>query len=210
MSSTYLYGVIERRPRLPEGLKALEVGTLAGVHGPTPAVDASPEALWAHEAVVEQLLEAGPVLPARFGTVLAEEDLRDELERRAGEFTSALELVRGRVELGVRASWPDRIFERGGAESGSAYLNRKVRERQAAELVAAELHEPLARLAVTATVQVEPTPCLTLVGSYLVERDDVDGFKEEAARLARELDRVVLACTGPWPPYSFAAGEPAG
>ena len=209
MSSTYLYGVTERRPRLPDGLHALEVGPLVGVHGPNAAVDPTPEALWAHEAVVEQLLDAGPVLPARFGTVLSEDELRDELERRAEEFSSALELVRDRVELGVRASWLDRVFDRRSEESGSAYLDRKLRERQAAEDAAADLHEPLAHLAVRSVVQVEPSPCLTLVGSYLVEREEVERFRAEAERLGAELDGVVLVCTGPWPPYSFAAGEGA-
>jgi Gas vesicle synthesis protein GvpL/GvpF len=35
----------------------------------------------------------------------------------------------------------------------------------------------------------------------------VASFRSEANRLARTLDGVTLACTGPWPPYSFTGEE---
>jgi hypothetical protein len=69
------------------------------------------------------------------------------------------------------------------------------------------VHEALALLAVDSTVRVLQSPRLTLIGSYLVDRGDVERFGKEAERLARALDGVRLACTGPWPPYSFTSQE---
>jgi len=47
---------------------------------------------------------------------------------------------------------------------------------------------------------------MALRTAYLVDRELVDDFAETAERVGDELDGVTVACTGPWPPYSFAAG----
>jgi hypothetical protein len=46
-----------------------------------------------------------------------------------------------------------------------------------------------------------------LNGTYLVDSDAVDLFRETVAALAMSTGRLSLETTGPWPPYSFA-GEP--
>jgi hypothetical protein len=207
VSAVYLYAVTARRSAAPGDLRVLSADGISGVYEPAPDHEplVTEDALWAHEAVVEALWEEGPVLPARFGTVLPSvERLRAELEERRAEFAEALAFVRDRVELGVRAAWPERRFESGAPESGRAYLARKLELQQAAADAAAYLHEPLARIAVADTVEIHHAPCLTLVGAYLVERADVVRFRNEAGRLAKTLEGVRLACTGPWPPYSFA------
>jgi hypothetical protein len=208
MSAVYLYGVTDRGTAVPDGAQILAVDGIAAVY--RPAGDQSPrpteDALWAHEAVVEQLLEAGPVLPARFGTLVASsERLRIELENRRDEFRRALDFVRGRVEIGVRAAWPEQKFEDTRGESGRAYLARKREEHEATAAATAAVHEALAQIAVASTLDVRREPCLTLAASYLVERGDIDRFREQAEGLANDIDGVVLACTGPWPPYSFAS-----
>jgi Gas vesicle synthesis protein GvpL/GvpF len=210
MTSLYLYGITDRRPALPEGLRAVEVGSVAGVYAEREPEAPTGEALWRHEAVVERLLEQGPVLPARYGTALADVGrLREELEGRAASFGRALDLVRGRVELGVRAAWPDRPGDPARATSGREYLAVKLEQQRAAEQATGDVHEPLARLAVAATVEVGHLPCLSLAAAYLVDEDQVERFRSEADRLASDLDGVRLACTGPWPPYSFASEEDA-
>jgi hypothetical protein len=207
MSAVYLYGVTDRGTAVPDGARALAVDGIAAVY--RPAGDEPPrpteDALWAHEAVVEKLLEAGPVLPARFGTVVAScERLRVELENRRDEFRRALDFVRGRIEIGVRAAWPEQTFEDTRGDSGRAYLARKRKEHEATAAATGAVHEPLEKIAVASTVDVRREPCLTLAASYLVERGDVERFREQAEVLANDVDGVVLACTGPWPPYSFA------
>jgi hypothetical protein len=211
VNAVYLYGITDGvRKQLPEGLGLVAVDGIAGVYGSPPEgeMKATEDDLWAHEAIVEALMEDGAVLPARFGTVLESVDrLRDELLSRHQEFASALDRVRGRVELGVRAAWPERAPAATPAESSRAYLERKLGEQHAATDATSTVHEPLARLAVDSTLRVEHTPYLTVIGSYLVDRGEVGRFRTEADRLARELDGVKLVCTGPWPPYSFTGEE---
>ena len=118
----------------------------------------------------------------RFGSVT--EDAGALLEERHAELTAALERVRGAVELGVRATTAPQP-----ASSGTEYLMRRARteraQAQLAELARAYVARPQA-------------------GAYLVDRDAVEAFR---ARVS-ELDER-LACTGPWPPYSFSEGEDA-
>jgi hypothetical protein len=211
VNGVYLYGITDNRPaRLPEEIELLTVNGIVGVYGSNAEeeLQATEANLWAHEAVVESLMEEGAVLPARFGTVLQSvERLREELVSRQEEFARALDLVRGRVELGVRAAWPQRDVVDVPAESGRGYLAGKLEQQRAAADATSSVHEPLALLAVDSTVRVLQSPCLTLIGSYLVDRGDVERFRDEARRLARALGGVRLACTGPWPPYSFTSHE---
>jgi Gas vesicle synthesis protein GvpL/GvpF len=211
VSAVYLYAITDGRPaQVPDGLHFLPVDGIGGVFGSAPEGElrATEANLWEHEVVVEALMHDGAVLPARFGTVLESIDrLRDELVGRQEEFARALDRVRGRVELGVRAVWPERAAVGAPADSGRVYLARKLGEQRAAADATSSVHEPLARLAVASTLRVEHSPCLTVIASYLVDRGEVASFRSEADRLARTLDGVTLACTGPWPPYSFTDEE---
>jgi Gas vesicle synthesis protein GvpL/GvpF len=212
VSAVYLYAITDngRAGQVPEGLHFLPVDGIGGVYGSAPEGElrATEANLWEHEAVVEALMHDGTVLPARFGTVLESIDrLRDELVGRQDEFARALDRVRGRVELGVRAVWPERAEVGTPGDSGRVYLARKLGEQRAAADATSSVHEPLARLAVASTLRVEHSPCLTVIGSYLVDRGEVASFRSEADRLAWTLDGVTLACTGPWPPYNFTDEE---
>jgi hypothetical protein len=211
VSAVYLYAITDNgRAWVPDGLHVLPVDGIGGVYGSVPegALHATEANLWEHEAVVEALMHDGAVLPARFGTVLESIDrLRDELVGRQGEFARALDRVRGRLELGVRAVWPERAEVGTPTDSGRVYLARKLGEQRAAADATSSVHEPLARVAVASTLRVEHSPYLTVIGCYLVDRGEVASFRSEADRLARTLDGVTLACTGPWPPYSFTGEE---
>jgi hypothetical protein len=49
---------------------------------------------------------------------------------------------------------------------------------------------------------------LPVVGAYLVERRLIAQFIERVRDLDERHADIELVCTGPWPPYSFAAGAP--
>ena len=177
-------------------LRALEHDRLAAVYSrhrslrPRP----SPEALLAHDRVVEAAMARGPVLPLRFGTVLADESrLADELRARRAEFLRGLELVRGRVEIGLRA-----VAKRTGASTGRAYVEGLLQARRAGR----DLHAPLAELAVASRLRERGAGPLT--ASYLVDRVEATSFRARAEELAAARDELSVVVTGPWPPYSFA------
>jgi hypothetical protein len=174
------------------------------------------DALWAHERVVERLMAGGAVLPMRFGSQLPDEAaLRWALATRNDELLGALDGVRGRVELAVRAvraGDPPRAevapaVVAGATGSGRDYLRARLELRDRAEADAAALHAPLSALAVAANRRPGRGPGELLRASYLVERSVVAEFRAVTERLQGEHPDAALLCTGPWPPYSFVDVE---
>jgi hypothetical protein len=165
---------------------------------------------WAHEQVVERLMESSAVLPMRFGTTLSGRELRQALAGRHDELAAALDTVRGRVELAVRA-----VRTRGLApaaaeapRTGRGYLGAKLRAHRRDEAAATALHRPLAAIAAAARRDHARAPRELLRASYLVDRAAVSEFGVVARRLEAEHHGTAVLCTGPWPPYSFVdAGE---
>jgi hypothetical protein len=219
----WVYGICERPDMPPPRRRGLAQAPLDGVregglmavisrhvHPPgEPALDA----LWVHERVVERIMADRAVLPMRFGTKLAEDDaLRHVLATRQEQFLAALDRVRGRVEVGVRAMQPLDAQFHGGPEperstppatTGREYLQAKLRDGQRVEGEAAAVHEPLARLAVASARQPARAPDELLRASYLVDRGVVGRFRGAVERLQKTHPGVAILCTGPWPPYSF-------
>jgi hypothetical protein len=163
-------------PAQPEPpVRAVPAGDLRVLCAPAEPEEATPEALWRHEGLIEDLMEQRTLLPVRFGTVLPDETAAAAaVAERRDELAAALDRVRGAVELGLRV--------RGEGE-------------------AAGVHERLAALARDAVVRDGPD---LLRAAYLVDRDAVDGFVALVRRLQEAHPDLALLCTGPWPPYSFA------
>jgi len=219
VSVLYVYAITDSRaePRLEglhgEPLRRIEGGELAALvseHAVAPEPDE--ELLWAHEQVVEDLMSQATVLPLRFGsTVERAEALSAMLAERREEFLQSLERVRGAVELSVRAELPAPSVETASVRprSGTAYLQeraeRERREREAVELV----HRPLAALARSSMPPGSPRDPRRFKAAYLVEESSVEAFGNRVGQLNADLEGVRVSCTGPWPPYSFVAGDAA-
>jgi Gas vesicle synthesis protein GvpL/GvpF len=202
----------EPRPRGLGGarLRVLDCNGLAAVFSRhrTLQPQPSPKALWSHEAVVEQLMARGAVLPLRFGTVLdGEPSLRETLAERHEELTRGLENVRGRVELGLRVLGEPPRERPQGPGSGHAYLMARHQDHRRAQEAARDVHEPLAAMAHDARVRTTVPPPAILAAAYLVDRHQIDAFKARAGALAAARDDVSTVCTGPWPPYSFVPDQ---
>jgi Gas vesicle synthesis protein GvpL/GvpF len=164
--------------------------------------------LWEYERVIETLMAAHPVLPARYGTLLSDEtEAQDFLESRGQGLGQTLRLVRDAVELGLRVGW--RAEPPASAESGTAYMTQRLGQLRRARDIADSL-APLHELARASRIRVAPGPDVAVVAAYLVERSLVKTFADTVGRLDQQLDDAVLVCTGPWPPYSFAEGALKG
>jgi hypothetical protein len=212
----YVYAITDTLPRglRSDGgfggrpMRALEYGTLAGVFSPDPPHDLPPteETLWHHEHVVEDLMRRGTVLPLRFGSTLpGVADLRELLRLRGDEFTAALDAVRGRVEMGVRATTPVAALPFPDQQgTGQAYLASKLARRRVAAELADEINREVEPLSRASTCKLLGDPQPMFAGAYLVDRDDVAGFRECCERARDAHPDVELTCTGPWPPFSFA------
>jgi hypothetical protein len=196
-------GIAGRQPVLvPLGTVAALVGEVEG------AIEPEEENVLAHARVVDALASANDaVLPVRFGRGFRDvEDLEAAAARLEHDIEERLEDVRGCVEIGLHVVAPSQQSQ--GEASGRDYMVRRLQDLSRADALAAEIHAPLAEHARAANRTRSVGATALLRAAYLVPRDDVDNFKARVERAQRRHPELSLACTGPWPPYSFAALEP--
>ena len=207
----YVYAITDaiEIEHVPTGLhnataEAVEHEGVAGVFSTHDQLEVSsdPELLWAHERVVDHLMNHGAVLPLRFGTMLSDpEALRAVLDKDQVRFRVLLSRVRGCVELAVRVglapSEPAAVS--GGADYIRGRLAARRHEEDAADRVLAPLR-PLARATARRPVQSGST---TVSESYLVSRAAIELFATEVRALQARNPGLSISCTGPWGPYSF-------
>jgi glycosyltransferase involved in cell wall biosynthesis len=219
----YLYAISDTGPS-PEmsgledaPLRAIRQGDLVAVASEHDELRLRPEesAIWAHEAVVETLMEAGPVLPMRLGsTAEGPDSVVALLRERAVDFGHALEHVRGAVELGVRAALTREPAEvaapvtagAGSGGSGADYMLDRLNRKRAVDDAGARIRAALGPLARDQTSIRSSHERMSLRTAFLVDRGGIDEFVQAAEQLEDERDDLTLVCTGPWPPYSFTAG----
>jgi hypothetical protein len=218
----YLYAIVEKGRRLPgAGLwgapsQAIEQGELAAVVSEHEDLSRplDEDELWAHEKVVEELMEHGAVLPMRAGSVLADAaGVRALLDEQSDRFRRGLERVRGAVELGVRAAGVAAAPKvaagvRDDEGPGTAYMRARLDSQIRSDLVASRVHAALRGLARDHVSLSKSLAAGDARSAYLVDRDEVEAFISRVEKLGRELDDVSIVCTGPWPPYNFV-GSPA-
>jgi hypothetical protein len=218
----YVYAVTDRFSDSPATgllgapLRAIECGPVQAVvseHAVAP--DPDEDLLWAHEQVVEELMEGSTILPMRFSSIAeGPEALLAMLEHRREEFLAALERVRGAIELSVRAQ-PSSSAEPSAegprpakhAGPGTAYLFERARRHRRGEAVADLIHQPLAVLAKRSVLKPGHGDPSEFKAAYLVEEDVVESFGERVGKLNATLGDIRVSCTGPWPPYSFVSEE---
>jgi hypothetical protein len=213
--SVLLYGLTDGGDVHVEGaglrdrpLRTVRGGLLTAIvsdhDGGAPRADA--ETLWHHERIVERLAASQPILPARFASILDDDDAVIEmLQARREQLTAVLAHTRGAVELALRAMWeqppePD-------AQTGTGYMHARLELRQRAREVAAQLM-PLGKLSRNTRCELPARPREPLRCAYLVDRELVSEFVASVEELDQRLSDVEILCTGPWPPYSFAQEVP--
>lgn len=245
-TQTYLYGVGAagalrdplRAQGLPDGrapVTAIALGGAAAIvsryEGPALRGLSQPELLRRlaiHQRVIEDAMQRGDVLPARFGTVLASEDeVRSLLARWGALVRESLARFSGLVEVEAAATWdlertlaeialePAVVAAKATAQRASpaeslarrvevGQLAKRALDRRRALYQAKLLQEvgPLAR-------DIQPNALLAdeLVFNvaFLLDRQALPGF--DAA--IEHLDAATAGClsfrrVGPLPPYSFA------
>jgi hypothetical protein len=216
-----LYAITDGRPHLHvrghggAPLEAIRTSGIEAVASEHEELDlpADEDALWTHERVVEALMDQGAVLPMRFGSLLESDDeVRVLLANRVAEFRRALDRIRGAVEIGVRVALRGDADARAvpdarGSGAGTAYMLgqlERTRHHGSVEARVADALTPLAREHVS---RANGSAGASLNSAYLVERDRLDDFVSRASELEGQLTGVRVACTGPWPAYSFANAE---
>jgi gas vesicle protein GvpL/GvpF len=207
----YLYALTETEPRgfRNLGLEGEPVCSLAAGgfhlvhsrHAPDFEPRVTPTMLWTHEAIVDELLESGAVLPFRFGTTLPDRDAAAAVVvRRADRFRRTFAELRDRVELAIRVGVP--AAADGAPRDGAEYLAVRAGTQRAQAEVADAVLTPLDALA-AASRRRDADRAHVIRASYLVNRGDVPRFASAVRGLQEEHPELAVTCTGPWAPYSF-------
>jgi hypothetical protein len=210
-----------------EPLRLISSGGVLAVVGDLPALPPVDEAtLRLHDAVVRRLAAEVPaVLPARFGSAVADEtELRERLAPRAAALDEALRLVTGREQMTLRV-WGEARAAAGsearqacaeGASPaataaggpGTRHLAGRARARRRALEVPeiAWLRRVLDPLVRAERVERHATPGLLATVHHLVDRGAAPVYVGLVETTGGESEAVRVTTTGPWPPYAFAAG----
>jgi hypothetical protein len=249
-AATYLFGIVRgdapalaaEALQLPGAgpIRGLEVGTVrAVVCDVDPGAFASLQdpsaddlellatAAYAHDALLADLAQQGPVLPLRLGTVVADDDtLRRVLARHERTLVSELDRLDGHAEWAVTVhlledpsdAGANDVGPAGEALTGRSYLQRR---REALDLrgerwrtqeaVAGAVHARLAALAVDAEIvgsrPLEDGVPPLLHGVYLVSDERWPELERAVDDLRAVHPSASIEVSGPWPPYHFTAVE---
>jgi hypothetical protein len=206
----YLYALVESTAALPDDVELVSIQGIGAVVGDIDdVVDPTDEHVLSHARIVDRLATLNDaVLPVRFGRGFREPDeLEAAIGRLAPQLEERLRAVRGCVELGVHVVGAAPPMS--GIEAGADYMRRRLREVAEAEALADEIHVPLAERSRESTRNGSVAPAALLRAAYLVPRGDVDAFCGAVESARQRHPELTFACTGPWPPYSFANVEAA-
>jgi transcription elongation GreA/GreB family factor len=188
--------------------------------------------LFAHQAVIEKVLQEHTVVPVKFGTMARdEEEVRAILEKGYPQLRAALEAMEGKIELDVVALWRDlgsvlrEIGEeeeirraRAGIENrppeetteGRVRIGKlvKVRLDRCREERATDIVQALEGLAQDMLPHALLDDRMILNTAILVERSREGEVGQALERLNGQCaERVDFRCVGPLPPYSFSTVE---
>jgi gas vesicle protein GvpL/GvpF len=170
----------------------------------------------AHHEVVRSITEQTTPLPARFGTVVTIEQLRNYVSTRHEVIKAKLAHVRGCVEMNVRMIRTidaiDTSPDSNSVGPGTAFLLEKRREILRDEAGAAQksqlsawLREKLGDLINEEKISVTPSETVILArADHLISRADVHEYRTKMAGAVEERPETRFMVSGPWPPYSFA------
>jgi len=240
---SYLYCVTESQPFTGKGspfhaegiggppVRVLAEAGLAALVSDSPQdeYDITRENVTAHERVIEAAMQKADVLPVSFGTVAtSDREIQDQLlTREADELHRQLDVVKNRVELGVKALWDQNaLFSRIATEDS---FIQQLRDQivgttpeetydlrlQLGELTdaaiqnlreadAAVILDALAPLAVDSRTNDIITDMMIVNASFLVEKGQVQAFSDKVTALQKSYaGRITLQFAGPLPPYNF-------
>jgi Gas vesicle synthesis protein GvpL/GvpF len=195
----------------------------------------SARAVRAYARVLDAAVEAGPVVPLRFGTMVDGDDavLSDVLRPYGDRFRELLERFGQHVELAVKVSYDEDVIMRqlvasdpaiasmheriAGVDPDAAYYARiELGEQVAAALEqrrdrdAEEVYEALCAVADDVSAGELLNPHMVLNGTFLVRRSEVDAFQATIGSATRDRPEMRVRFVGPLPPYSFSDVEPVG
>jgi len=183
------------------------------------------QAAVAHDAVIEQFIDADAVLPMKVFTIFTSDE-RALAQTRADwdRIEALLRDVEGQAEWGLRLMFDQRNAPAPAATpravSGRSYLVAKQKQHVATLAGSRRLRQRATGIvgelsAIARDVRQRPLTTAATSGSrllldaaFLVPRSREKRFRTAVARQTRKLapEGYAVHLSGPWPPYSFVGG----
>ncbi len=236
----YVYGVVDRAAKAPPGdgvagapprvIDGDRVGALVSKVPDQPLTLGRDDAL-AHARVLADAMTHGTVLPMRFGVVMEDaDDVRTRLlAAHEGELSEQLDLLAGKVELSVRATYEQEQLLRevlnedqsiaglrdslqGRPEDATYYARIELGERVSAAVErkregdANRIIEALSLTSLAVQAAASQHERVVVHASFLVQGDRLGEFDEVLEALARaHAGRIRFTCSDAMPPHSFVS-----
>jgi hypothetical protein len=185
--------------------------------------------MMAHTVVLEEVMTEFDLLPVRFGTVAAsaEKIVSKLLMPRYEEFTTLVEQMRGRIELGLKAFWHEGVaFEEVVRENETVRKLRAMLQGRSLEetyyeriRLGEEVEKTLNDIRIRDEENIlsrlrslsEKTKSNKIVSDrmvlnavFLIKRDRAAEFDEAVRKLDADFcTRLMFKYVGPVPPYNF-------
>ena len=170
-----------------------------------------------HQVVVEQVMKKHPILPLKFGTVLATADeVHDLLAQGHPQFFLTLLWIQDKAEIEVVSTWTGgRVLEENGAglemlPAGDSLPQQPV-EAPAEQRPQSYLERMIGFLQpISVDLQAHPPGWGEKAASvaFLVAQANLDAFQGRIKQLnALFFNQIDFQVIGPLPPYSFATVE---
>jgi hypothetical protein len=190
-----------------EACAVADAGPIGAVYEERPEQPGtSTEELLRYAKVIRSIARTAPVLPVRYGTVLASlEDLQRIMDERGSSWRERLDEIGGCEELIVHIA-TNSIPEPApaGSVSGTRYLMSRVQRHLHIDSLVEDLTLALGDSVRRSTV-LSAADGLRI--AFLVEPGAESVFRESIDSWADSLPGGDVQVTGPWPPFSFAATQ---
>lgn len=237
----YLYGIVaasenDTRPETfgnigiggrSDEVSILWSGAVGAVVSRSPIITYSiaKEHLTAHERVLETVMVHYTLLPVRYSLVAeSDEKLLRLLERERETFTSLLSHLHGKKELGLKAVFPESIFQDILTTNATLKAKKDALEKQRSKTthdlieigqaveaalevekkkIADDVLHELSSLAVEHRSNKPASERMILNMAFLVEHANEKTFDEKVAAISEKYPKVKFKYAGNLPPYNF-------
>jgi len=187
-----------------------------------------------HQKVIEEVMKEYDVLPISFGTVAeSEKNIKEKiLKLKAKELLNALEKIKGKVELNLKAVWLDmsNVFREVLKENKEIQMAKKEAStisgigktnlamevgkmvagalEEKKEREAREILEPLKKIAEDFKENKAQLDQVIFNAAFLVSKGKEKEFDEEVSKLGEKYDgKIKFLYVGPLPPFNFVKLE---
>ncbi len=231
----YAYCVTEKQafPELLRQRKPVPLETITGVEGNQvflylasdlavvvsehiPPEQTSQQNAKDHACVIADCFKVTTVLPFRFGTVFANDELlRRSMRTNQKQFLASLSQLRGKTEMHIKLTLEDCVGEpvregSGAGRAGRTYLSdmreeaSRQRERRArARALSVQLNRMFSPLSEEVRCRQLDSGKMQLDVSHLIATRSVERYQNKYQTAHEQLRDCRLQLCGPWAPYHF-------